>query len=95
MKHFSMKPNIVFRTSNWNTVCSLVASGSGVGLLPDVIAHRFPDSPIYYRIAGVDATRAYSAVYQKGRKLSQLEMNLISCFKEVLSNRKNDEEESE
>ncbi|MDD6143193.1 MAG: LysR family transcriptional regulator [bacterium] len=95
MKHFSIRPEIIFRTSNWNTVCSMVASGIGVGLLPDVVTRKYHDSPVCYRIAGVDATRAYSAVYVKEQNLSHLEVTLIESFAELFKRKKSGTYEEE
>lgn len=84
MRHFSIQPEITFETSNWDTVCRLVAGGIGVGLLPGVLIHKYLQEPMFYRIAGIDATRAYSAVYAEGKRLSRLELTLIDTFMELL-----------
>ncbi len=85
MKHFSIQPETIFRTSNWNTVCRLIANGIGVGMLPDVLIHKYRQEPTFYRIADIDTTRAYAAVYAKGTRLSHLESSLIESFMELLN----------
>ena len=62
----------------------LVARGIGVGFLPEVLIHKHLREPNFYRIAGIDSTRSYAAVYARGRRLSYSELNLIAVFQELL-----------
>lgn len=84
LRHFSITPNVIYESTNWDTVCMLVARGIGVGFLPEVLIHKHLLEPTFYRIAGIDSTRSYSAVYVRGRRLSHSELNLINVFQELL-----------
>lgn len=83
LRHFSIKPEIVLETHNWDTICFLVAGGMGVGFLPDVLIHKHLQEPNFYRISGINAQRAYAAVYAEGKKLSHLELMLVDAFAEM------------
>ena len=84
LRHFSIKPDIVFETPNWDTICFMVAGGVGVGFLPDVLIHKHLQEPNFYRIAGIDATLTYAAVYAEGKRLSHFELMLVETFMGVL-----------
>lgn len=84
LRHFSITPNVIYESTNWDTVCMLVARGIGVGFLPEVLIHKHLREPNFYRIAGIDSTRSYAAVYARGRRLSYSELNLIAVFQELL-----------
>mgnify|MGYP000599206492 CR=1 FL=1 len=83
-KHFSITPHVVYKSTNWDTVCMLVAGGIGVGFLPKVLIHRHLHEPKFYRISGIDSTRTYAAVYTRGKRLSPSALNLISVFQKLL-----------
>lgn len=85
-KHFSITPKVVYKSTNWDTVCMLVAGGIGVGFLPKVLIHRHVHEPKFYRISGIDSTRAYAAVYARGKRLSPSALTLISVFQKLLEN---------
>lgn len=84
LRHFGITPDTVYETTNWDTVCMLVAKGVGVGFLPEVLMHMHLHEPNFYRIAGLDSTRAYAVVYAKGKHLSHAALNLINIFIENL-----------
>lgn len=84
LQHFSLTPHVVYESTNWDTVCMLVAQGIGVGFLPKVLVHKHLHEPKFYRILGIDSTRAYCAVYAKGKHLSHSTLNLISTFQNLL-----------
>lgn len=83
MRHFSIKPEVIFETHNWDTICFLVAGGMGVGFLPDVLIHKHLPEPNFYRISGIDAQRSYAAVYAEGKCLSHYELMLVDTFAEM------------
>lgn len=84
LNHFSITPKVIYESTNWDTVCMLVAQGIGVGFLPKVLIHKHLHEPKFYRIAGIDSTRAYCAVYAKEKHLSHSALNLINTFQKLL-----------
>ncbi len=84
LRHFSMTPDVIYETANWETVCMLVASGIGVGFLPRILIHKHLIEPSFYRIFNIDSTRAYAVVYAKSTQLSPSELNLIHVFQNLL-----------
>ena len=83
-KHFGFSPNIIYESTNWDTVCMMVAQDIGVSLLPSVLLEKHLLEPNFYSIPGIDSTRAYSAVYVQGQNLSYQEMMLIDIFTKLL-----------
>ena len=83
-RHFGLSPNVIYESTNWDTVCMLVGQGIGVGLLPAVLIHKHIHEPNFYRISDIDSTRAYSAVYLKDKRLSPAELMLIEVFESLL-----------
>ena len=84
LRHFSITPNVVYESTSWDTVCMMIACGIGVGFLPKVLMRRHRDEPRFYRIAGIDSTRAYSAAYPKDKPLSMTALNLITVLGRLL-----------
>ncbi len=77
------EPHVVYETLNWDTVSMLVASGMGVGFVPDVLLNRLSgeNSPQYYRLLGHDALRPYAVACKRGSQLSPLAIQLVEIFK--------------
>lgn len=65
-------PQILFETMNWDTVNSLVATGMGVGFVPEILIGKgvAAEPPTYCRIMAENTTRSYVVAYKKGRSLS-------------------------
>ena len=84
LRHFSITPDVVYESTSWDTVCMMIACGIGVGFLPKVLMHKHQNEPKFYRISGIDSTRAYSAVYKKNEHLSLPEINLITELQKIL-----------
>lgn len=83
-------PDIVYETTNWDTVNSLIASGMGVGLVPEIFADNLlpPDiCPAYFRILGQNSTRPYVLAYKKKSLLSPKIKGFIEICKEVFLKR--------
>ena len=85
-KDAGFTPNIVFETGNWNTIHSLVATGLGLGFIPEILTET-PTAglrPAYYRIIANNTTRPYLIAYKKGTPLPSAALNFIetakSCF---------------
>ncbi|GAB7387616.1 LysR family transcriptional regulator [Bacillaceae bacterium] len=66
-------PNIVFESSNIETVQSLVAAGMGVALVPAMIKRNQPQPfvPVYLTVSEPKAQRTLVLAYRKGRYLSK------------------------
>lgn len=77
------KPHVVYETLNWDNVNLLVASGLGVGFVPDVLLSRLPleQGPQYYHLLGLDALRPYAVACKKGTELSPLSRQLVEIFR--------------
>ncbi|WP_261301058.1 LysR family transcriptional regulator [Paenibacillus andongensis] len=78
-------PNIVFESSNMETVQSLVAAGMGIGFVPFLISKRsFSElSPIHLTLEG-RPTRTLVIAYRKGRYISKAAEAFVSTMKEVM-----------
>lgn len=81
-------PNIVFETGNWNTIHSLVATGMGVGFIPEILSETSTNErrPVYYRIMADNTTRPYVIAYKKGAILPAAALNFIEVAKNTFSN---------
>ncbi|CAI6085701.1 LysR family transcriptional regulator [Cohnella sp. JJ-181] len=66
------EPQIVFETMNWDTVNALVATGMGVGFVPEILIGTTVtgEPPTYCRILAENTTRSYVVAYKKGRGLA-------------------------
>lgn len=78
-------PNIVFESSNIETVQSLVAAGMGIAFVPDMVSRgRWSElAPSYLPLAG-RPTRTLVVAYRKGRYLSKAVDAFMSTFREVM-----------
>jgi DNA-binding transcriptional LysR family regulator len=78
-------PNIVFESSNMETVQALVAAGMGIGFVPFLISKRsFSElSPIHLTLEG-RPTRTLVIAYRKGRYISKAAEAFVSTMKEVM-----------
>ncbi|NOU99144.1 LysR family transcriptional regulator [Paenibacillus planticolens] len=78
-------PNIVFESSNMETVQSLVAAGMGIAFVPYLISKRsFSElSPVHLPLEGKPA-RTLVIAYRKGRYLSKAAEAFVSTMKEVM-----------
>ena len=75
------EPNIVFESSNMDTVQSLVATGMGIALVPQLLATapRSEFVPVYIPIEG-DPYRTLVLAYRSGRYMSKA----AEAFKDTL-----------
>ncbi len=78
-------PNIVFESSNIETVQSLVAAGMGIAFVPQMVARTQwkPFVPAYLTLAE-QPTRTLGIGYRKGRYLSKAAEAFIASLREVL-----------
>ena len=79
----SPSPNIIFQTLNWDTVHFLIASGMGVGFIPEVLYGNAPTGtrPYYFRIANQKTVRVYAAAYRKNTVLSPVARSMVDVFR--------------
>ncbi|MBD0380520.1 LysR family transcriptional regulator [Paenibacillus sedimenti] len=79
-------PNIVFESSNMETVQSLVAAGMGIAFVPYLISRRsFSElAPVHLPLAGRPA-RTLVIAYKKGRYISKAAEAFVSTMKKVMN----------
>ncbi|MCZ8511282.1 LysR family transcriptional regulator [Paenibacillus filicis] len=84
-EHAGFEPNIVFESSNIETVQSLVAAGMGIAFVPDMVSRgRWSElAPAYLPLAGTP-TRTLVVAYRKGRYLSKAVDAFMATFREVM-----------
>ena len=81
------EPQVVFESSNMETIQSLVAAGMGVTFVPRYIA-RAPRSefvPVYLPLADPVPYRTLVVAYRKGRYLSKAAEAFIETFKKSMA----------
>ncbi|MGG1515058.1 LysR family transcriptional regulator [Paenibacillus oryzisoli] len=78
-------PNIVFESSNMETVQSLVAAGMGIAFVPYLISKRtFSElSPVHIPLEG-HPIRELVIAYRKGRYISKAAEAFVSTMKDVM-----------
>jgi DNA-binding transcriptional LysR family regulator len=78
-------PNIVFESSNIETVQSLVAAGMGIAFVPHMVTRNgwSQFAPAYLSLAS-HPTRTLVMAYRKGRYLSRAVEAFMSTFREVV-----------
>lgn len=81
-----IQPEIAYETLNWDTIHVMVAGGIGVGFVPEVLVKSsFIDKrPRYYRIAGMNAKRAYAVAIPKESTLPFPASQLIEMLIQTL-----------
>jgi LysR family hydrogen peroxide-inducible transcriptional activator len=80
-------PNIVFESSNMETVQSLVAAGMGIAFVPYLISRRIGSehAPIHLSLEG-RPTRTLVIACRKGRYISKAAEAFIDTMKQVMKN---------
>ncbi|TVY09557.1 LysR family transcriptional regulator [Paenibacillus cremeus] len=79
-------PNIVFESSNIETVQSLVAAGMGIAFVPQMLTRgRWSELSPIYRSLSSKPTRTLVVAYRKGRYLSKAVIKFMETFREVVS----------
>ncbi|MCM3341265.1 LysR family transcriptional regulator [Paenibacillus sp. MER TA 81-3] len=87
-KKAGFTPNVVFESSNIETVQSLVAAGMGVALVPSFIATapRSEFVPVYVPLAGRPA-RTLVIAYREGRYMSNAAEAFMQTLKDTVAAR--------
>jgi len=80
------EPNIVFESSNIETVQSLVAAGMGIAFVPRMVIRdpRLPHTPAYVRLARPRPTRTLVIAWRHGRYLPKSAEAFIAVMKDVI-----------
>lgn len=80
-------PKVVYETLNWDTVNMFIASGLGVGFVPEILikSNDSKNQPNYYRLMSPISSRPYAIAYYKGKKLSAAALTIMDYFKEHFS----------
>lgn len=86
-KEAGFSPNIVFESSNIETIQSLVAAGMGIALVPEMVTRtQWSDfAPAYLPLAQ-SPTRTLVIAYRKGRYLSKAAEAFIDTLLTVVKN---------
>lgn len=81
------KPNIVFESSNIETVQSLVAAGMGIAFVPHMVSRGgwSEHAPAYLSLT-TKPTRTLVIAYRKGRYLSKAVGAFMKTFHDVIKN---------
>lgn len=84
-------PRVVYETLNWDMVNLLVASGMGVGFVPDVLLNHLTGerSPQYFHLLGLEALRPYAVACKRGSELSPLAKQLVEIFRNNIQQAEN------
>jgi len=80
------EPNIVFESSNIDTVQALVAAGMGIAFVPRMVTRdrSIPLTPAYVPLAEPKPTRTLVIAYRYGRYLPKSAEAFIAVLKEVV-----------
>lgn len=80
------EPNIVFESSNIDTVQSLVAAGMGIAFVPKMVTRgpSIPFTPVYLPLAEPRPSRTLVIAHRHGRYLSKSAEAFIATLKEVI-----------
>jgi DNA-binding transcriptional LysR family regulator len=80
------EPNIVFESSNIETVQSLVAAGMGIAFVPRMVIRdsRLPFTPAYARLAEPRPARTLVIAWRHGRYLPKSAEAFIAVMKDVI-----------
>ncbi|MBP1994793.1 LysR family transcriptional regulator [Paenibacillus eucommiae] len=83
-----ISPNIVFESSNMETIQSLVAAGMGIAFVPFLISKRSRSelAPTYLHLEG-HPTRTLVIAYRKGRYISKAAEAFIATMKQIMDAR--------
>ncbi|SFK89631.1 DNA-binding transcriptional regulator, LysR family [Paenibacillus sp. 1_12] len=84
---YGFKPNIVFESSNIETVQSLVAAGMGIAFVPHMVSRGgwSEHAPTYLSLS-TKPTRTLVIAYRKGRYLSKAVSAFMKTFHDVIKN---------
>ena len=76
-----MNPQIIFESGQFSSLLSLVGTGMGVSVVPEMAAKENPACR-YIRIADDDATRTIGAVVLRGRSLNRATRSLLALIRQ-------------
>jgi LysR family transcriptional regulator, hydrogen peroxide-inducible genes activator len=76
-----LKPQIVFESGQFSSLLSLVGTGMGVSIVPEM-AVKENSSCRYIRLADAEATRTIGAVVLRGRSLSRAHKGFLALIRQ-------------
>src|SRR6202795_956355 len=77
-----MNPQIIFESGQFSSLLSLVGTGMGVSVVPEMALRENP-SCRYIRIADEDATRTIGAVVLRGRSLNPATRSFLTLIRQA------------
>jgi len=85
----NFEPNVVFESTNIETVKSLVASGMGISFIPKMVTRtkQLPE-PVYVSIGSKPPTRTLVLGYKKNRYLTKAAKSFITIMQQITQNSK-------
>ena len=86
LNNSGIKFRVAYETLDWDTVNIMIASGVGLGFVPDILFDNREGEriPKYYRITDKGFLRRYSIAYKTGETFSPLIRCIISLFKDTI-----------
>ncbi len=79
-------PNIVYESSNWETIDALIGQGVGVGFVPDVVTNiQEYQKPVYRKIDSSLAHRSYALIFKKEIIQNKDYTKIIKCVKDTFA----------
>jgi LysR family hydrogen peroxide-inducible transcriptional activator len=81
--------NIICETIGWDTVHIMVASGLGLGIVPELLTHTpYVDPRLrYYRISDVKLMRSYAVAYKKSGTLDEYAAQIVQLLISYISSK--------
>lgn len=84
-EEYGFKPNIVFKSDDWDTIDAMISKGLGVGFVPEVLVNtNDPDKPLYYRFRSSQNARQYVMAYKNAQKITPEVETLIRIMSSIL-----------
>jgi LysR family hydrogen peroxide-inducible transcriptional activator len=84
-EEYGFKPNIVFKSDDWDTIDAMISKGLGVGFVPQVLVKQnAPDKPLYYRFDSPHNKRQYVIAYKNSQKITPEVEQLVSIMSTIM-----------
>ena len=82
--------NIICETIGWDTIHIMVASGLGLGIVPELLTHApYADPRLrYYKISDVRLMRSYGVAYKKNGTLDEYATQIVQLLINFISNKR-------
>lgn len=84
-EEYGFKPNIVFKSDDWDTIDAMISRGLGIGFVPEVLVNiNDSDKPLYYRFSSMQNKRQYVMAYKNPQKITSEVEKLIQIMSTIL-----------